>query len=151
MPILTDDMRRVVREQRLAFVATTRPDGSPNVSPKGTIDVWDDEHLVFLDIRSPRTVANLARDPRVELNVVDPLVRKGYRFRGTGRVLAGGPEFDAVLAFYERERGRARRGVEHVVLVRVEHASALVSPAYDAGATEDELRTLWRRRLLGEP
>ena len=150
MTLLTDDMRRIVREQRLAFVATTCPDGSPNVSPKGTIDVWDGEHLVFLDIRSPRTIANLAHDPRVEVNVVDPLVRKGYRFRGTSRVLADGSEFDAVVAFFERERGIARRRIEHVVLVRVEHASAVISPAYDEGATEDELRARWRKRLLGE-
>jgi predicted pyridoxine 5'-phosphate oxidase superfamily flavin-nucleotide-binding protein len=143
-------MRRVVRGQRLAFVATTCPDGSPNVSPKGTIDVFDDDHLVFLDIRSPRTIANLARDPRVEVNVVDPLVRKGYRFRGTGRVLAEGPEFEAVLAHYQRQWGRDRRRVEHVVLVRVERASPLVSPAYDEGATEDELRARWRKRLLGD-
>lgn len=150
MARLTDDMRRVVDQQRTAFVATTCPDGSPNVSPKGTIAVWDDEHLVFLDIRSPRTVANLAHDPRVEINVLDPIVRKGYRFRGTGRVLADGPEFEAIVAFYERERGTARRRVEHAVLVHVEKASAVVSPAYDTGATEDELRALWRKRLLGD-
>jgi hypothetical protein len=33
---LTDDMRRVVREQSLGFVATVRPDGTPALSPKGT-------------------------------------------------------------------------------------------------------------------
>ena len=52
MGILTDDMKRVVRQQRLAFVATVCADHSPNLSPKGTIAVWDDEHLVFANIRS---------------------------------------------------------------------------------------------------
>ena len=149
MAILTDDMKRVVAQQRTAFVATTCPDGSPNVSPKGTIAVWDDAHLVFLDIRSPRTVANLRANPRVELNVLDPIVRKGYRFRGTGTVLSGGLEFEEVVAFYERERQIDRRRVEHVVLVTVEKATAVVSPAYDLGTTEDELRAIWRKRLLG--
>jgi predicted pyridoxine 5'-phosphate oxidase superfamily flavin-nucleotide-binding protein len=32
--ILTPDMQRVIREQRLGFVATVRPDGGPNLSPK---------------------------------------------------------------------------------------------------------------------
>jgi len=39
---LTADMKRVVVERRLAFVATVCPDGTPNLSPKGTISVWDE-------------------------------------------------------------------------------------------------------------
>ena len=82
MGILTDDMKRVVREQRLGYIATVCPDGTPNLSPKGTTSVWDDDHLVFADIRSPQSVRNIEHNPSVEVNVVDPLVRKGYRFKG---------------------------------------------------------------------
>jgi uncharacterized protein len=60
---LTGDMKRVVMEQRLAFVATVCPDGTPNLSPKGTISVWDYDHLVFADIRSPGTITNLRKNP----------------------------------------------------------------------------------------
>jgi len=49
-------MKRVVEEQRLGFVATVCPDGTPNLSPKGTTAVWDDDHLVFANIRSPGMV-----------------------------------------------------------------------------------------------
>ena len=37
MGILTEDMQRVVSEQRLGFIATVCPDGSPNLSPKGVL------------------------------------------------------------------------------------------------------------------
>ena len=40
-------MKRVVREQRLGFYATVCEDGSPNLSPKGTTYVLDDDHLFF--------------------------------------------------------------------------------------------------------
>ena len=53
MGILTNDMMRVVNEQQLGFIATVCPDGTPNLFPKGTTAVWDDEHLVFADICSP--------------------------------------------------------------------------------------------------
>jgi predicted pyridoxine 5'-phosphate oxidase superfamily flavin-nucleotide-binding protein len=82
---LTADMKRVVVEQRLAFVATVCPDGTPNLSPKRTISVWDDDHLVFADIRSPGTITNLRKNPAVEINVVDPFARKGYRFKALVR------------------------------------------------------------------
>ena len=42
--ILPKDIRQVVREQRLGFVATACPDGPPNLSPKGTTAVWDGDH-----------------------------------------------------------------------------------------------------------
>jgi hypothetical protein len=50
-------MKRVVEEQRLGFVATVCPDRTPNLSPKGTTAVWDDEHLVFVNIRGSRVSA----------------------------------------------------------------------------------------------
>ena len=80
---LTADMKRVITEQRLAFVVTVCPDGTPNLSPKGTIAVWDDDHLVFADIRSPGTVANLKKSPAVEINVVDPFARKATGSRAS--------------------------------------------------------------------
>ena len=143
MPILTDDMKRVVLEQRLGFVATVCQDGTPNLSPKGTTTVWDDDHLVFADICSPGTVANLQQNPAIEINVVDPDVRKGYRFKGTGIVLTEGPKFEEILAFYRR-RG-SQNSIRSIVLVKVERALPLVSPAYDLGATEDEIRERWRQ------
>jgi predicted pyridoxine 5'-phosphate oxidase superfamily flavin-nucleotide-binding protein len=84
--ILTEDMRRLIAAQRLCYVATVDADGSPNLSAKGTLVVWDANTLAFADIRSPRTVANLRVNPRVEVNVVDPLARKGYRFKGAAEV-----------------------------------------------------------------
>jgi len=141
---LDDDMRRVVREQGLGFVATVCPDGTANLSPKGTTIVWDDEHLVFLHLHSPGTVANLAANPSIEINMVDPLVRKGYRFKGRGEVLTSGDVCSAVLERFQRERGTDPGRVHAVVLVRVESAAPLVSPAYDLGVTEEEVVRRWR-------
>src|SRR5436853_4281412 len=100
MAMLTADARRVVGEQQLGFVATVNADGTPNLSPKGTVAVLDDERLVFADIRSPRTIANLRHNPAIEINVVDPISRKGFRFRGRATLVDGGPRFDEIVAFY---------------------------------------------------
>jgi predicted pyridoxine 5'-phosphate oxidase superfamily flavin-nucleotide-binding protein len=143
---LTEDMKRVVNEQRLGFVATVCPDGTPNLSPKGTTAVWDDEHLVFADIRSPGTVENLRANPAVEVNVVDPIARKGYRFKGRTTVLTKGSLFEEILAFYESGEAPvrdARSRIRSAVLVKIERALPLVSPAYDLGLTEDAVRAAW--------
>jgi hypothetical protein len=65
MGILTADMRRVIAEQKLGFVATVSRDGTPNLSPKGTMLVLDDDRIMFAEIRSPATIANLAANPRM--------------------------------------------------------------------------------------
>jgi predicted pyridoxine 5'-phosphate oxidase superfamily flavin-nucleotide-binding protein len=142
---IDEDMRRVVEEQRLGYAATVCADATPNLSPKGTTAVWDDDHLVFADIRSPRTVENLRRNPAIEVNVVDPVSRKGYRFKGTGTVLTEGSLFEEALAFY-CGRGVANE-IRAVVLVKVERAMPLTSPAYDLGAREEEMRERWERHF----
>jgi hypothetical protein len=71
MAVLSEPMKRLVCEQRLGFVATVCQDGTPNLSPKGTPSVWDDEHLIFADLSSPTTLANLRANPAIEINVVD--------------------------------------------------------------------------------
>jgi predicted pyridoxine 5'-phosphate oxidase superfamily flavin-nucleotide-binding protein len=143
MAILTADMKRLVGEQKLGFVATVNADGTPNLSPKGTMQVLDDDHLMFADIRSPGTIANVAQRPAMEINFVDPFSRKGCRFSGRARVVPRGEaEFDRLLAHFPKssltDRYRA------IVVLRVARAAALVSPAYDVGSTEADLRRHYR-------
>jgi uncharacterized protein len=104
MGILTNDMMRMVNEQQLGFIATVCPDGTPNLSPKGTTVVWNDEYLVFANVHSSNTIANLRRNPVMEINVVDTLSRKGYRFKGVATIVSEGPQFEELLDFY-RKRG----------------------------------------------
>jgi hypothetical protein len=143
-------MQRVVLEQKLGFAATVCPDGTPNLSPKGTTTVWDDDHLVFADIHSPRTVANLRENSAIELNVVDPLVRKGWRFKGRAQLHADGELYERGLGVL-RDRGydATPERVRTIVLVHVERAEALISPAYDSGASEEEIRRRWEAHHLG--
>jgi uncharacterized protein len=145
--ILTEDMKRLVNEQRLGFVATVCPDGTPNLSPKGTTAVWDDDHIVFADIRSPATVSNLRRNPSTEINVVDPMVRKGYRFKGMALVLTEGALFERILDFYRAERNldESRIRIRSCVLVKIDEAFPLISPAYDHGLSEEQVREKMQR------
>ena len=149
MGTLTEDMKRVVREQRLGFFATVCEDGSPNLSPKGTTYVLDDDHLFFADIRSPQTVANIARGSLVEVNIVDPLVRKGYRFKGPGEIHDRGTSRYAEGIERLREAGSTLVDrVKAIVVIEVREARGLVSPAYDDGTlTEADMIRTFRARL----
>ncbi len=147
MGVLTDDMKKVVVEQRLGYIATVCPDGTPNLSPKATMRVWDDDHLVFADIASPGTVANIRLNPAVEINIVDPLIRKGYRFKGTAEILPPGPPFDAVMEQYngtgQGNQSRVTSLIRSFVMVKVQRALPVISPGYVGDVTEDQMRARW--------
>jgi uncharacterized protein len=143
--MLTPDMKRIVEEQRLGFVATAAADGTPNVSPKGTFVVLDDVTIAFGEIRSPGTIRNLRDNPRIEVNFVDPFVRKGYRFGGTASVVERGDStFELLFGHF---RGALAPRIRAIVTITVTKALPLTSPAYDDGKTEPELRRAWTTRF----
>ena len=146
MGILNDDMKRALSEQRLIFAATVCPDGTPNLSPKGTVMVWDDDHILFTDLASPGTMRNLEHNPSIEINTLDVFARKGYRFKGSVVVHKND---DLMAAVQERMRNGPSTvtgladSVRAAVLIRVEQALPLVSPGYWGGATEAQMRDNW--------
>ena len=152
MPKLTTDMRAVIESARLCFVATVTPAGHPNLSPKGTLRAWDDDHLLFLDIASPQTRANLELNPHIEINVVDQLSRRGYRF--SGWAIPYLPNDDIYKEAMRRvfPDGDIRYSVASVVLVTIERAEPLWSPAYARVENEADMRATWheRRRALDD-
>ena len=142
MPILTDQMKRIVAEQRLGLLATVCEDGTPNLSPKGQTFVLDDDHLVIGDVRSPQSRKNLDHQPVAELNVIDPMSRKGFRFKGPCTVVSEGARYDDLVAFV-KARGAVKTPISLFVM-KVDRALPLVSPGYDTGLSEDGMRRKWK-------
>ena len=140
---ISEDIKNFVNFQKLGYVATISKDGTPNLSPKGTIAVIDKSTLVFADIRSPQTIQNLQENPSIEINVVDPFQRLGYRFKGNGRIINEGSEFDRVLDYYVNLGVKSK--ISSIVMVDVKSMSEVTSPSYDLGATKDELVSKWKK------
>ena len=144
MGILTSDMKRIVAEQKLGFVATVCADGTPNLSPKGTMLLLDDDHIMFGDIRSPGTIANLKANNAMEINFVDPFARKGYRFKGRARLAESGSEEFNALAPRFAHFGELAKKINRVVILHITNAAQLITQDYDVGATVAVLRRHWR-------
>ena len=82
---------------KIAWVATTSSDGVPNTTPKGTVQVIDDEHLVFADLYSRKTRENLKANAKVAVTVVDEKTCKGYQLKGVAELLTAGFIFYMVV------------------------------------------------------
>ena len=69
----------------------------PNATPKGSVRVIDDEHVVFADLFSLKTRANLQENPHVAVTVIDTQSGQGYQIKGTAERIADGPLFDQMV------------------------------------------------------
>ncbi|MBI2852264.1 MAG: pyridoxamine 5'-phosphate oxidase family protein [Chloroflexi bacterium] len=115
MAKLSEEAKKLIGEIHPALVATASKSGKPNVSAKGSFRVLDDEHVIFSDVNSPRTVANLKENPQVSIICLDAASRKSCRIWGTAEVLDFGPLYDEAVA------AMAARNVKpkHVVRITV--------------------------------
>ena len=141
--LITSEIKNFLDLQKLGYVATVSSDGKPNISPKGTIIAWSSTVIAFADIRSPDTMLNLQKNPFVEINVIDPLSRKGYLFSGTAKIIKDTPLYDDILIHY-RNNG-IQSPINSIVIVDVSSVSIVTSPLYDLGKTEDEIKLKWKK------
>ena len=92
MAKLTEEMKALVASQQ-AFIATASPDGMPNIAPKGSTRVLDDEHIVFYELTGGRTWENLQKNPRVAI--------QGYRFVGKAEFITEGELYEGAKKLAE--------------------------------------------------
>ncbi|MGE0237453.1 MAG: pyridoxamine 5'-phosphate oxidase family protein [Parvibaculaceae bacterium] len=145
--MLTEDMRSLIATYPLGFVASVNPDGTPNLSPKSTFVVLNDRQLVFGHIRSPRTMSNIAERPTIEINFLDVLARKAVKVRGRAHMFArSAPEFADLFAALAGWTGYTDI-MKAVVRVDIDTASLILSPAYDLGHTEAQLRAQYKAKF----
>jgi len=142
---ITQEIKNFLDLQKLGYVATVSSDGTPNLSPKGTIIGWSENQLAFANIRYPDTMKNLKTNPHVEINVIDPLLRKGFLFRGMAKTIKDTPLYHDILRYY-RDNG-IKSPIDSIVLVDVADISEVTSPLYDMGISEDEIKLKWKKHF----
>jgi PPOX class probable F420-dependent enzyme len=67
---LPADLAALLRGTSICHLATTMPDGSPQLTQ--TWGDTDDEHLLINTVQGFQKARNIARDPRVAVSVSDP-------------------------------------------------------------------------------
>ena len=112
---LTEEVKKSIGEIRPSLVATANKSGKPNVSAKGSLRFLDDGHVVFADIASPRTVANIKENPQVAVICLDAPTRKGCRIWGRGEIFNSGELFDKIEAEYAARNKRVKNVVKITV------------------------------------
>jgi len=101
--------------------------------------------LAFTDIRSPDTMKNLQSNPNVEINVIDPLLRKGYLFQDQARIIKNNSLYKEILTHYRKKR--IKNPINSIILVDVSNVSEVISPLYNMGISEQEIKLKWKKHF----
>ncbi|GAF41606.1 pyridoxamine 5-phosphate oxidase-related FMN-binding protein [Agrilactobacillus composti DSM 18527 = JCM 14202] len=98
MANLTDAMKAMIGGN-LAYIATVNEDGQPDVGPKMSMRVLDDNHLIYNEMTGRQTMHNIANNGKAIVAVANKAELKGFRFAGPAKLYTDGPYFEQAQAF----------------------------------------------------
>lgn len=121
---LTDEMRQSLLESQGTWetpqVGTASLSGIPDVAPKASVVVWDEEHLVFWERSHGKTRANLVENPNVCVFFFSPTNQKFWKFFGVAELLHDGELRQQIMEqtyASELDRDPERKGLAVVIRV----------------------------------
>lgn len=121
MAVLTQEMKDMILNNQ-CYVGTVSKDGVPNVAPKRSTRVFNDETLIFNEGTGGATYQNLLDGSKVVVAVANREVVDGYRFLGRGEVIHDGEVYEQAAVLSEKA-GMPRP--KAVVLVHIEEIQTL--------------------------
>ncbi len=129
MNILNDQMKAMLAKQ-LPILATVIAGGIPNIGPKRSLRVYDDQTLIFNENTGGQTLQNIRDGSKIAVAVIDREALDGYRFLGKPEIFSEGtPAYDNALAF---AANNGMKQPKFAVLIHLEEIFTLRSGA-DAG------------------
>lgn len=123
---MADRINNALANRTPCILATVSPQGYPEVGPKGSVMVFDREHLAYWERTRRGLSRNVEANPRVAVYYYDLPARVHWRFSGTATVHKDGAIREQIMARTvkaELDRDPERKG--YGVLVRVEKITNL--------------------------
>lgn len=106
MATLTKELKDLIETNRIAYVATVDQNNAPNVSPKSTFSILDDETFIFAEIMSTRTRQNLLKNSKIALYFYSQEKNMGCQIKGEAEMLNSGELYQEMLEalkYYDRK------------------------------------------------
>jgi len=128
MNTLNDAMKALLSTQ-LPIQATSSKDGLPDIGPKRSLRVYDDNTLIYNENTAGQTLQNIRDGSKMAVAVIDREALQGYRFLGTPEVFSEGKPFEDARIFAEQ---KGYKPPKFAVLVHIDTIYTL-HPGPDAG------------------
>lgn len=130
MPInLTEEMTQALEnaltDRSPCLVATSSAEGVPDVSYRGSVMAFDNEHLAFWERVKGETLNNLLENPRICVFYANAQTRQNWRFYGTTEVFKDGPLREQIMERVNKfELAQDPEHTGYAIYIRVDRVRA---------------------------
>lgn len=128
--MLDDDVKKYIDNSVLCWLATCSKDAMPNVSPKEMFTYENDDTLLIAHIASPNTVSNIRENPNVCVSFVDVFVQKGYKLRGTAKMIYKNDDAFHIKVKSLTKLFSDKFPVKAIIEIKVTEVSRIIAPSY---------------------
>jgi predicted pyridoxine 5'-phosphate oxidase superfamily flavin-nucleotide-binding protein len=122
---MAEAINSALAEGNACLVGTASAGGMPDIAFKGSVMVWDADHLAFWERSNGQTLRNLEENPHACVLYRSTTRGVAWRFYGGAAVHRSGEQRDAVMARTvqaELDRDPERQGA--AILIRVDRIVA---------------------------
>lgn len=110
MPALTQEMKEMIAASQ-CFIGTVNKDGIPNVAPKRSTRVLNDETLIFNEGTGGATFENILNGSKVSVALVHRDITEGYRFLCDAELQTEGANYEQAKEISLKEGKRVPKAV----------------------------------------
>jgi predicted pyridoxine 5'-phosphate oxidase superfamily flavin-nucleotide-binding protein len=96
----------------LVYLATSTPEGRPNVVPVGLCQAINEKQLIIIDVLFNKTRKNMEDNPLVALSFTDHKRMASYQLKGRAEIHTDGPIFEQMLQMREQKGARMKSGMQ---------------------------------------
>ncbi|KDE68455.1 hypothetical protein FUSO6_08770, partial [Fusobacterium necrophorum DAB] len=121
---LTDAMKEII-EKQLAYVSTVSNEGMPNIGPKRSMRILDENTLIYNENTGKQTMNNILANGKVAVAYADWAKLDGYRFVGKAEVFTEGKYYDEAVEWAKGKMGAPKAAV----IIHIEDVYTLRSGA----------------------
>lgn len=128
--MLSSEVLKYADRAVLAWLATVDATGCPNVSPKEIFATVEGQYFVIANIASPTSIQNILRNPLICLSFIDVFVQKGFKVKGTAKIVTSGDEHFERWAARLKQMAGTRFRFHSVIVVEPSEICEIVAPSY---------------------
>jgi predicted pyridoxine 5'-phosphate oxidase superfamily flavin-nucleotide-binding protein len=123
MATLTPEIKEFLANN-LCWIATVSKDGQPDLGPKMSMFVLDDNHLAYHERTAGQHFKNLKDGSQLVIASVNFAEKKGYRFRGTVTLHTDDDIYKARVKVAEEEGTKKPAAIPVLEITEIQDLSA---------------------------
>ena len=101
-------------DENIVYLATSTPEGKPNVVPIGLVHAISDEELLIVDVLFKKTRRNLEENPEVAISFTDMKRLQSYQLKGKAKIFKNGEIYEKAFDIMKEKALRRKESLGKV-------------------------------------